>query len=122
MRLSEYAKCLSGAELIRYRAKVVKCGGEDPLALYDGELTGEVRQYPCVDRADIYDYLVNATSFVTRDQLKSYKSLQSHNYLTSGFVQQPKVKVLANGNVVVVGKVSRTFTRGLSRNFCSFAI
>lgn len=66
-----------------------------------GNLTSEVWQYPC---ADINDYLVNVTSFVTWDQLKSHKSLKSHNYLTSGFVQQPKVKIFASGNIVV-GKV-----------------
>ncbi|KAH9383376.1 hypothetical protein HPB48_024595 [Haemaphysalis longicornis] len=105
MRLSEYAQCLSGVDRDRYFTKVRRCGGVDPLALRDDELTDDVWKFPSVDRADISDYLIHSTSFITREQLKSYKSLESHNYLTSGFVHPPKVKVIGDSNVVVVTKV-----------------
>ncbi|KAH7973736.1 hypothetical protein HPB49_004595 [Dermacentor silvarum] len=83
---------------------MTKCGGNDPLALSDDHFTNDVGFYPSVDRADIRDYLVHGTSFVTREQLKSYKSLEAHNYVTSGLVEPPRVKV-RDGSVIVVGKV-----------------
>lgn len=107
MRLSEYAQCLSGVDRDRYFAKVRRCGGVDPLALRDDELTDDVWKYPSVDCADISNYLIHSTNFITREQLKSYKSLESHNYLTSGFVHPPKVKVIDDSNVVVVTKVRK---------------
>ncbi|KAH7956888.1 hypothetical protein HPB52_013466 [Rhipicephalus sanguineus] len=84
MLLSDYAKSLSDPERRRYHIKVAKCGSDDPLALSDDQFTNDVGCYPSVDRADINDYLVHGTSFVTREQLKSYKSLEAHNYVTSG--------------------------------------
>ncbi|XP_070389189.1 uncharacterized protein [Dermacentor albipictus] len=104
MQLSDYAKSLPDPERSRYIIKIAKCGGDDPLALSDDHFTNDVAFYPSVDRADIRDYLVHGTSFVTQDQLKSYKSLEAHNYVTSGLVEPPRVKV-RDGNVVVVGKV-----------------
>nr|XP_054923052.1 uncharacterized protein LOC126524139 [Dermacentor andersoni] len=108
MQLSDYAKSLPDPERSRYIIKIAKCGGDDPLALSDDHFTNDVAFYPSVDRADIRDYLVHGTSFVTRDQLKSYKSLEAHNYVTSGLVEPPRVKV-REGNVVVVGKVGCTY-------------
>ncbi|XP_037564416.2 uncharacterized protein LOC119443882 [Dermacentor silvarum] len=45
-----------------------------------------------VELSDIKDYLVHATSFITHEQLKARKYLESHNYLTSGFVQEPQLR------------------------------
>ncbi|XP_049517821.1 uncharacterized protein LOC125943211 [Dermacentor silvarum] len=104
MQLSDYAKSLSDPERSRYIIKMTKCGGNDPLALSDDHFTNDVGFYPSVDHADIRDYLVHGTSFVTREQLKSYKSLEAHNYVTGGLVEPPRVKV-RDGSVIVVGKV-----------------
>ncbi|XP_077492150.1 uncharacterized protein LOC144103258 [Amblyomma americanum] len=54
---------------------------------------------------DIKNYLVHETSFITREQLKSYNALEAHNYLTSGWVQEPRLKVLADSRVVIIGRV-----------------
>ncbi|KAH7961248.1 hypothetical protein HPB52_006091 [Rhipicephalus sanguineus] len=62
---------------------------------------------PRVDFTDMKDYLVRETSFVSREQLKAYKSMHGHNYLTSGWVQQPGVKVLQDSTIVAVGKALR---------------
>ncbi|CAN7999705.1 unnamed protein product, partial [Ixodes pacificus] len=105
MRLSKYGADLSGPEKARYLVKVRRCDGVDPLDLTQEELVLNASLFPRVQFTDIKDYLVNSTSFLTRDQLKAYKSLEAHNYLTSGWVQEPLVKVLPDGNIVVVGKV-----------------
>lgn len=76
----------------------------DPLAQPNDHFTNDVRFYPSLDFADIRDYLVHGTSFVTQEQLKSYKSLEAHNYITSGLVEPPRVKV-RDVNVIVIGKV-----------------
>lgn len=106
MRLSAYARDLRGAEKRRYLEKVAQCGGVDPYDYGAGDAALDVTLLPRVEFTDIKDYLVHATSFATREALKAYKSMEGHNYLTSGWVQEPCVKVLADGRRVVLGKVS----------------
>nr|XP_054925241.1 uncharacterized protein LOC126529597 isoform X2 [Dermacentor andersoni] len=105
MRLSAYARGLKEPEKSRYEQKVRLCGGVDPLDLNESEVKCDVNLLPRVDFTDIKDYLVHATSFITREQLKSYKALEAHNYLTSGWVQEPRLKALAYSRVVIVGRV-----------------
>ncbi|KAH6936004.1 hypothetical protein HPB50_012377 [Hyalomma asiaticum] len=105
MDLSAYARGLDKPARLRYLEKVRLCGDVDPLELQDAELQRDVEVLPRVEFTDIKDYLVHATSFVSREQLKAYKSMDGHNYLTSGWVQQPGVKVLPDSTIVVVGKV-----------------
>lgn len=85
MRLSAYARGLKEPEKSRYEEKVRLCGFVDPLDLNEAEVKCDVNLLPRVDFTDINeDYLVYATSFLTREQLKA---LEAHNYLTSGWVQ-----------------------------------
>ncbi|XP_049518638.1 uncharacterized protein LOC125943391 [Dermacentor silvarum] len=107
MHLSAYARGLDKPERLRYDEKVHLCGGVDPLQLKDAEHQRDVGLLPRVDFADIKNYLVHGTSFVSREQLKAYKSMEGHNNLTSGWVQQPCVKALPDGMVVVVGKMGK---------------
>ncbi|KAM7307962.1 uncharacterized protein ISCGN_011597 [Ixodes scapularis] len=88
------------------------CGSVDPLLLDDGDTLVDVNLYPRVETTDIKDYLVNGTSFYSREQFKASMSLEAHNYLTSGWVSQPRLKVLPDKNVVCVAKVkhSQTFS------------
>ncbi|XP_049519692.1 uncharacterized protein LOC125944013 [Dermacentor silvarum] len=103
MRLSAYAHDLRGPEKRRYEEKVHLCSGVDPYD-YDGdEAVCDVNLLPRVEFTDIKDYLVHGTSFVTREDLKAYKSMEAHNYVTSGWVQQPRVRDLGDGRCVVVG-------------------
>lgn len=92
MQLSEYTKSLSDTEHKRYIIKVAKCDGDDPLALNNNHFTNYIGSYPSVHRADINDYLVPGTSFVTWEQLKKYKALEAHNYVTSSLVEPQKGK------------------------------
>ncbi|KAG0425171.1 hypothetical protein HPB47_027637 [Ixodes persulcatus] len=104
MRMSAYAQSLRGPEALRYAKKVGRCEDVDPLALAEDELSSDADLQPKVNFADVRDYLVNGTSFATREQFKAFKSMEAHNFLTSGWVQQPRSKVLADRNVVIVGK------------------
>lgn len=61
--------------------------------------------FPQVQFMDTKDYLVHSTSFLTREQIKAFKSLEANNYLTSGWVLEPLGKVLPDDSTVVVGKV-----------------
>lgn len=46
-------------------------------------------QFPNISHGDIYHCLVHSTNSVTNVQMKAYKSLESHNYFTSGWVNPP---------------------------------
>lgn len=92
----------------RYEAKVVECGGVDPL-LFTGDETSLIsvsgHLVPKTDESDIKDYLVHATGYLTHEEFKAVKSFESHNYLTSGFVQEPKLRQVGE-QVIVVTKVT----------------
>ena len=68
----------------------------DPYSLSekDGELTNNVDKWPNLTFADIYSYLINFPSRFTRFSLKSYKVLESYNYVTSGLVHNVLVKFI----------------------------
>lgn len=107
LRLSAYASTLDGPAKIGYIDKVRRCNGADPLALTSNELNFELAGVPRVERVDINDYLVHGTKFITRAQLKAYKELEAYNFLVSEWVEVPKLRVLPDGMVVVVGKVNQ---------------
>ncbi|KAH7958673.1 hypothetical protein HPB49_004137 [Dermacentor silvarum] len=89
----------------QWETRVCRKSGVDPYD-YDGdEAVCDVNLLPRVEFTDIKDYLVHGTSFVTREDLKAYKSMEAHNYVTSGWVQQPRVRDLGDGRCVVVGNV-----------------
>lgn len=56
-------------------------------------------------RPDICDFLVLRMSLVTQQQLKARKALKDHNFLRSGLVQEPQVKV-ATDSMVIMTQVS----------------
>ena len=45
---------------------------------------------PEVTYADIYNFLINTTSYCTREQLKAYKSLDGYNFFVNGWGNQHK--------------------------------
>lgn len=105
IRLSQYGDDLPEPAKSRYAKKVLLCGGTDPLLFGENETSREADNYPNVDVTDISDYLVHGTSFVSRAQFKAYKSLEAHNFLTSGWVEEPRLKFVNDDNVVVITKV-----------------
>ncbi|KAG0444021.1 hypothetical protein HPB47_014272 [Ixodes persulcatus] len=108
LELSEYGKSLPACVQSRYAEKVMLCGGRDPLLFTLDETSTDHDLYPKVQDVDIKDYLVGKTNFITREQFKAHKALEAHNFLTSGWVQAPRLKVLPCRNVVVIGKVGTT--------------
>lgn len=83
--------------------------GADPFALLPTDFVSDCKLWPRVEMTDIQDYLILKTSFVTRKQLKAYKSMDAHNYLTSGWVQEPSLRSVGANSVIVVSQVSQTF-------------
>lgn len=109
MRLSAYARDLRGPAKVHYEQKVHLCGGIDPFDFSSDEAVCDMKCYPRIEFTDIKDYLVDGTSFTTRGELKAYKSMDVQNYVTSGWIQQPRVRDLGDGRRVVVGNVSGAY-------------
>ena len=77
-----------------------------------------IRQDTCVSPssyADIVVYLLHTTSFVTLEEVKNFKSLQSYKYFTSGWVLETQWKKYCDeGMVVVLGKVRYSYAASKS--------
>ena len=56
---------------------------------------------------DIYNFLVHQTSFYSGQQMKAYKSLESYNLYTSGWVVEVLKKELHNHTILMVAKVGK---------------
>ena len=64
----------------------------------------------CFSYPDIVVYLLHSTSFVTLEEVKNYKSLQSYKYFTSGWVLEVEWKEYCEESIVlVIGKVRHSF-------------
>ncbi|KAH9384030.1 hypothetical protein HPB48_026013 [Haemaphysalis longicornis] len=57
-----------------------------------------------VEGSDLKDYVVR-TSVLNHEQLKAYKSMEAHNYRTSGFIHKPQFKEFGD-NVIVREKLN----------------
>lgn len=108
---SGYAAGLNEVDRARYESKIELCG-VDPFVLGEADCATSVELWPLwprVDDVDIVDFLVLRTSFVTLKQLKSRKSLEGHNFLTSGWVREPWQKQVSAETVLIVTKVNKLF-------------
>ncbi|KAH9361471.1 hypothetical protein HPB48_004586 [Haemaphysalis longicornis] len=97
---ASYSSSLCGSDRQRYEDKTELCGVDpfDPGVRY----VANVDLWPRVDKCDIMDFLVLRTSFVSRKQPKAYKSMDGHNYVTSGWVQEPLLKQVSADTVIVI--------------------
>lgn len=102
---SEYVASLSRDDRARYATKIGLCG-IDPFLLDARECLFNADLWPHITVMDIHDFLVSRTSFITSKQLKNYKALEAHNYVTSGWVKEPWVKQAGQDAVIVVTEVS----------------
>ncbi|XP_077550918.1 uncharacterized protein LOC144164281 [Haemaphysalis longicornis] len=102
-----YAATLCLKDQARYSEKVVLCG-VDPFELSESDCVRDVNLWPRVDAADISEFLVLRTSFITRQQLKARKALEGHNFVTSGWVREPWVKEVSSHSVVLKTKVNHS--------------
>ena len=99
--LSDVAKKLEGHVYTRYLQKIGVVG-VDPACLVGEKLDPEC--LPPMESTDLLSFLVLETSFYTLKQFKAYKSLDSYNYMVSGFITSVQGKAIGN-NFVVIGKV-----------------
>ena len=100
-RLSAYANSLSEEAKKRYKDKISMIGGLDP---YLGSLGECADTTPPVEASDLVSYLVLQTSFLTAEQFKAHKGLESYNQFVSGWVKEVKTwkrgeKFLTTGHV-----------------------
>lgn len=77
----------------------------DPFTLAAVEIDYSANGIPPVTYPDIFSYVVLTHSFYTHEQMKAYKTLQSHKYFSAGFVLKIGTKIV-NGFYVIVGKVT----------------
>lgn len=84
MWLSAYEPDLQGLERVHYEITVELCGNINSYDFSGNEAVCDAKLYSHIEFTDIKDYPVHGTSFATRDELKAYKSMQAHNYATSG--------------------------------------
>ena len=75
-RLSAYANSLSEETKKRYKDKVSMIGGLDP---YLGSLGECADTTPPVEASDLVPYVVLQTIFLTAEQFKAHKGLESYN-------------------------------------------
>lgn len=105
--MPSYFDELIGAARARYEVKVKMCDDVDPYRLSIGsDATADADLLPSTTYADIFNYLVLTTNFVTHEQMKAYKSLEAHNFFTSGWVKGIAVKQLPSKRVIVLSEVS----------------
>ena len=59
---------------------------------------------------DIVFYLLHTTSFVSFEEVKNYKSLQSYKYFTSGWVLEVEWKTYSEEEIILIlGKVRHSY-------------
>ena len=73
---------------------------DDPYSL--SALTITPQNLPDVQYPDIYNYLINTPNTYTKDDLKSYKSLDAYKYLLSGWVGDLSVCYVEDSNEKVI--------------------
>ncbi len=85
-----YLTILSQEKLVksRYAEKLNSIGPtvEDPNLLSIPSASPCVDKLPEVEYSDVYHYLINSSSTVTKEELKAYKSLEGYKYLLAGWV------------------------------------
>ncbi|KAH6933487.1 hypothetical protein HPB50_015560 [Hyalomma asiaticum] len=82
----DYTATLCQKDHERYEENTRICV-RDPFTLRAGDCVSEVDLWPRVDSSDIHEFLVLRTSLITREQLKSRKALEGHNFVTNGWVR-----------------------------------
>ena len=104
--LSDYFRGLEPNIQARYSQKIVRCGGIDPYCLKKKDFSQDLKDLPEITEVDISNYLVTQTSFFTRKQFKNHKSMEAHNFFTSGWVHELGVKVLRDNLRLIFARVS----------------
>ncbi|XP_070387000.1 uncharacterized protein [Dermacentor albipictus] len=100
---------LVGPTRARYEAKVIMCDGIDPYSLCAGtDTTTDVGLLPVTTHADIVNYLVLSTNHVSLTEMEACKSLEAHNYFTSGRVRGVTAMRLPSKRVIVLSEAGHS--------------
>ena len=90
IQYSDYYSELKGEAKSRYEQKVRMLGRVDPYCSLESSTSTsssvEWYEWPEVMYADIYNFLINTTSYCTHEQLKAFKSLDGYNFFVNGWV------------------------------------
>lgn len=104
-------------DLDRYLEKLGACHGVDPFELIYEESSSDPALWPKVTVDDRIAYFVYRITFVDSKEMKNYKSLEAHNFFTSGHVFPPVVKVLNDELVLVFSQVSYTCSCSIAYHY-----
>ncbi|KAH7977265.1 hypothetical protein HPB49_000231 [Dermacentor silvarum] len=75
----------------------------DPYTLRPGvDTTMDVNVFPEVTHGDIVSYIVYSSGFVTLEEMKAFKSMEAHNYFTSGWVRSLSAMRLRDEKVLLL--------------------
>ena len=95
--LSEYCRKLDDHVKRRYLEKIAEVG-VDPVTIPDEQFNSEY--LPPIEATDLLSYLVLETSFYTKQQFKTYKSLEAYNFMVSGFITSIQGCIVSEKHVV----------------------
>ena len=87
---STYYNSLSPSDKTSYATKLTLVNGirlDDPYALCADEWIKDATKWPSLQRPDIHSYLIDTPSLYTRENLKSYTTLDAYGYVTANHVQ-----------------------------------
>lgn len=103
-----YLRGLSPSLLNLYTKKLNDFNVEDPYEISFSELVENIEEWPQLEFGDIVNYLVFGTHTFTHQQMKAYKSLEAHNYYTSGWVNnRVYIKLLSQERILMLGEVRK---------------
>ncbi|KAH9371047.1 hypothetical protein HPB48_011435 [Haemaphysalis longicornis] len=94
--------------MLTTKKKSALCDGVDPYTCAGTDTTAGVKLLLVTTHADIVNYLVLSTSYVSLPKMKAY-SLEAHNYFTSGRVSSMTAMRLPPKRVIMLSKVRLYF-------------
>lgn len=88
--MSDYYKSLNNEDKIQYMKKLTLENGQnvlpDPFSIVKWD--NDILLLPDVSYVDLLDYLINTPSEFTKENMKTYKSLEAYNFFLNGHVQE----------------------------------
>ena len=93
----------------RYLEKLGTLGVQDPYTIVVKcwkRSEAALAAHPSLTMDDIYNYLVNARSYITAAQFRAFKSLQSYKHVVEGYVGSFGIYPVNKDVVIMMAKVS----------------
>jgi hypothetical protein len=103
---AKYLDSLTSENKERYKEKLKMIANIDPYTVTSIFYSDSMEKWPEIEFPDIVNYLLFTTSRFTKDQLKSYKSLDAYQYFVAGWVRSVFVGKATENTCILIGKVS----------------